>query len=68
MMKKLRKIIEIATLAKSALFPNYQRYRSEILLAQTEDLNEDCVKISHPFRLYVQRNGPLKSVTVGIQN
>ena len=37
MMKKLLEITEIATLLKIAWFP--------ILIAQIEDLNEDCVKI-----------------------
>ena len=32
-------------------FPNYQRYRSETLKAQIEDLNEDCVKFSRPYLL-----------------
>ena len=40
------KIIEIATLPKNAYFPNYLRYLSQILTAQIEELNEDCVKIS----------------------
>ena len=39
MMNKLLKITEITTLPKSAQFPNYQRYN---LIAQIEDLNEDC--------------------------
>ena len=48
MMKKLLKFTEIATLPKNEKFPNCQRYPSQILLAQIEDLNEDCVKISRP--------------------
>ena len=47
--EKWLKITEIATLLKSALFPNYQRYRSQILIAQIEDMNKDCVKISRPY-------------------
>ena len=43
MMEKLLKITEIATLPKSVQFPNYQRYRSQILIAQIEDMNKDCV-------------------------
>ena len=45
MKKKLLKITEIDTLRKSALFQNYVRYQSQILIAQIEDLYEDCVKI-----------------------
>ena len=45
MMEKLQKFTEIATLPKSALFPNYQIYRPQILIAQIENLNEDCDKI-----------------------
>ena len=37
-------------------------YRSQILKAQIEDLNEDCVKILRPH----PRNKPSKSVTVGL--
>ena len=48
--EKLLKITEIATLLKIEMFLNYQRYRSQILIAQIEDLNEDCVK----FRLSIQ--------------
>ena len=44
MMKKLLKIIVIATLPKSVYFPNYQRYRSQILVSQIGDFNEDRVK------------------------
>ena len=29
-------------------FPDYQRYRSQILIAHIEDLDQDCVKISRP--------------------
>ena len=46
MMKKLRKITEIATLRKSSQFSNYQRYQIQICIAQIEDLNEERVKIS----------------------
>ena len=38
---------EMTTLLKSALFPNYQRYRFEILIAQTEDFH---VPIFNTFR------------------
>ena len=41
--KKLLKIAEITT-----ILPNYQRYRFQILIAQIDDLNEGCVKISLP--------------------
>ena len=44
----LMKNTEIATLLKSVLFPNYQRYLSQILIAEIEDLNKDCVKTSRP--------------------
>ena len=43
----------------------FQRYRHQILIAQIEDLNEDCVKISGPYLLYFLRNKPSKSVTFG---
>ena len=41
---------EIATLRKSTLFPNYQRYQIQVLIAQIEDWNVDCVSILHSFR------------------
>ena len=62
MMKELLKITEIATLSISGYFLNY---RSQIFIAQIEDLNEDFDKISPPYLLYFLRNKPLKSVTVG---
>ena len=37
-----------------------------ILLAQFEDLNEDCIKISRFYLLLFPRNKPSKSVTVGL--
>ena len=40
---------EIATLPKSSLFSNYQRYQSQIFKAQIEDLNEDFVEIPPPY-------------------
>ena len=49
MMKKLLKITKISTLPKSA---DCQRYRSQILIAQIEDLNIDrsfVIKIMHFF-------------------
>ena len=49
MMKKMLKIYEIATLQ------NYQRYLFQILIAQIEDLNENCVKISRFYLLYFHR-------------
>ena len=64
MMKQLLKITEIVTLPKSAWFRNYQRYRSQIKIAQIEDLNEDCVKISRPHLVSFPRNKPSNSVTV----
>ena len=63
-MKKLIKITKITTLPKSALFLNYQRYRSQMLIAQIEDFNGDCNKISGLYLLYFPRNEPSKSVTV----
>ena len=39
MRKKKLKIAIIATMPKSAWFPSYQRYRSQILIAQIEVLN-----------------------------
>jgi len=63
MMKKLMTITEIITLLKSAWFPNHRKYRLQILTAQIEDLNEDCVKISRSYLLYFPRDKPSKSVT-----
>ena len=40
----------------------YQRYR--MLIAQIEDLNEDCIKISNSIFYTFPRNKPSKSVTV----
>ena len=45
-MKRLRKITEIATLPKEALFQNYTRYRSQILIPQVQDLNKDRLEQS----------------------
>ena len=42
MMKQPLKITEIATLPERAQFPHYQRYRSQILIAQIVDSNEVC--------------------------
>ena len=64
-MKKQLQITEIATLPKSAYFPNYQRYRSQILISQIEDLNEDCFKTPCSYLLYFPRNKPYKNVIVG---
>ena len=36
----------------NAQFPDYQRYQSQILVAQIEDLYEDRVKISRPYLIY----------------
>ena len=36
---------KIAPLPKSAQFQNYEIYRFQILLAEIEDFNEDCVQI-----------------------
>ena len=38
-------------IAISALFPNYRRYRFQLLIAQVEDFNEECVKMSRPYLL-----------------
>ena len=57
MMKKLLKVTEIDALPKSVKFPNYQIYRSQVLIELIEDLNEDCVKISHPvFYTFREKN------------
>ena len=65
-MKKLLKITEIATLSKSTQFPNHQRYQSQVLKEQIEDVNEDFVNISRPYILYFPINKPSKRVTVGL--
>ena len=36
-----------------------------MFIAQIEDLNEDCVKISRSYLLLFTKNKPSKSVTVG---
>ena len=51
MMEKLLKITKIAKLAKSAQFRNCERYQSQILISQVDDLNKDCVKIVCPYFL-----------------
>ena len=63
--KEMLKITEIGTLRKSPWFSNHQRYWSQIFIAQIEDLNEDCVKISGSYLIYFLRNKSSKSVTVG---
>ena len=40
-------------------------YRFLIFIAEIEELNQDCVKISRPYRLYFPINKPSKGVTVG---
>ena len=65
MMKKLLKMAEIATLLKSAQFPNYKRCRSQILIAETEDFNKGYVKIVCPYFLYFPKKKPSKSITIG---
>ena len=42
-----------------------QKYQSQILIPQIEDINEDCVKIECSCLLYFPRNMPSKSVPVG---
>ena len=42
-----------------------EKQRSQILIAQIEYLNEDCVGISGPYLVYFMRNKPSRSVTVG---
>ena len=41
---------DMATLPKNVWFPNYHRYQFQILIAQIEDLNKDCVPIFYTFR------------------
>ena len=41
MVKKFLKITEIPALPKITYILNYQRYRSQILITQVEDLNEN---------------------------
>ena len=65
MKRKLLKITEIAKLSNSAKFPNYERYIPQVLIKKIENLNEDGVKISRTYLLYLSRNKPSKSVTVG---
>ena len=67
-MKKRLKITELSTLLKSVQFPHYQRYRFQILIAQTEDLQEDRLNISRLYLLCFPRNKPSKSVTFGPEN
>ena len=55
-MKKLLKIIEIATLPKTVLLQTNQRYRSQILIAQIEDWKRNCLNISLPYLSYFPRN------------
>ena len=44
--EELLKMTEMATLSKSAWLPSYQRYLFQILLANIEDLNKDCVNFT----------------------
>ena len=44
--------------------PNYQRYRSKILIAEIESLNKYFVNISRPYLLYFPRHKLSKSFTV----
>ena len=64
MKKKLLRIAKIAVLLKRAsMHLNNERYRSQMMIAQIEDLHEDCDKISCPYLIYFPRNNPSKSVT-----
>ena len=65
MMKTFRKIAEIATLPKGALFRNRLRFRSQILIAQIEDLNQGCVKISSSYFQFFPRNKLANRITFG---
>ena len=65
-MKKLRKNTENYTVPKSAQFPNYQRCRPQVLLAQFQDFNQDCVKFYVPIFIIFQRYKHLKSVWAGL--
>ena len=47
--KVMSKIAEIYTMPKTAMFPNYQRYQSQILIAEFEAFSQDCVKISRSY-------------------
>ena len=49
---------------KSDQFPNYQRYQIQMLIAQIQYLNENCVKISRSYLFYFSRNKTSKCVTV----
>ena len=48
----MKKIAEFARIPKSAYFQNYQRYRSQILIAQIHDLNRDCGTILRSYLQY----------------
>ena len=45
MMKKLKKLL------RSEQCINYQRYQIQILIAEIEDLNADCDKVSRTYLL-----------------
>ena len=57
-------IVEIFVMPKSAWFPNYRRYPSQILKNTILRLKES-VEISHPCLLNFQRNNPSLNVMVG---
>ena len=46
MMRKLLEITEISTLLKNAEFPNYEIYRSQLLITKIGYLNKDCGTVS----------------------
>ena len=65
--EKRLEMTEIAMLPKTAKFPNYQRYRSHILVAQIEEFNKDSVKMLRPIFYFfweVSRQRALRSVWV----
>ena len=65
MIKKGLKITEIATLPKSELFLNHQKYRSQFLIAEIVDLKEGCVQIVRLYLSYFPSNKPSKRLTIG---
>ena len=52
--------------AEKRIVSKFKLTRSQICIAQIEDLNEVCVKNSRLYLLYFPRNKPSESVTVRV--
>ena len=62
---KLYKYINLPNYTNISIFQTIQIYQFQILMAQIEDLNQDCVNILRTYLQCFPRNVTSKSITVG---